>query len=388
MTRALLWQWQRRGGGPKYTLELARALAVRGRVELALSVSRQAEIIEDYRALGLPLQEIDTYRGGREFIAATLRLPAVRAAFRDYLKRRRIEVVVATMSHLWNPIMVDLIGPAGARLVTVVHDAASHPGDDHPLRQRMIARELRASDRVVTLSDHVAAGVRANFAYPAAHMAVVPHGIFRFDAEPIPVRQTPADRPFRFLFFGRLLPYKGLDLLMDAVERIDPAVNFELAIVGSGDLGPLGARIAAHPRVRLDQRWIPEEAVAGIFAAADATVAPYREASQSGVLAASYGAGLPMIATPVGGLAEQIVPFGAGLVADDMTPGAFAAAMTRLATDRDLYDRLAANTVATAEGPLSWDCIAAQFEDVIQRVRPRHPPRRDLVGEDEGRADA
>jgi len=365
VTRVLLWQWQRRGGGPKYTVELARALAARGRVELALSVSRQAEIIEQYRALGLPIQEIDTYRGGREFITATLRLPAVRAAFRDTLKRQRIEVVVATMSHLWNPLMVDLVTRAGARLVTVVHDAASHPGDDYPWRQRMIARELRASDRVVTLSTHVAAGVRANFAFPADRMAVIPHGIFRFDAGPIPRRAAPVDRPFRFLCFGRLLPYKGLDLLMDAVDRIDPAVNFELAIVGNGELGPLGTRMAAHPRVRLDQRWIPEDAVADIFAAADATVAPYREASQSGVLAAAYGAGLPMIATPVGGLAEQIAPFGAGLVADAMTPDAFAAAMTRLATDPALYARLAANTVAAAEGPLSWDRIAQQFEAVI-----------------------
>ncbi|GGF38207.1 hypothetical protein GCM10011611_50710 [Aliidongia dinghuensis] len=364
-SRVLLWQWQRRGGGPKYTLELARALAERGRVEPALSVSRQAEILESYRALGLPTQEIDTYRSGLGFLAATMRLTSVRAAFRDYLKRQRIDTVIATMSHLWNPIMVGLIRPAGARLVTVVHDAASHPGDGHPLRQRMIARELRASDRVVTLSDHVGAGVRANFGYPAARMAVIPHGIFRFDSEPIRAREWPEGRPFRFLFFGRLLPYKGLDLLMAAVERIDPQVPFELTIVGSGDLGPLAERIAADPRVRLDQRWIPETEVGRIFAAADATVAPYREASQSGVLAASYGAGLPMIATPVGGLVEQIAPYGTGLIAADMTPDAFAAAMTRLATEPALYRMLAAKAVETAEGPLSWNRIAQQFEDVI-----------------------
>ena len=365
MKRVLLWQWQRRGGGPKYTLELARALIARGRVDLALSVSSHAELLGEFQALGAPMLEIDTYRGALGFLASTTRLSSIRSAFRDYLRRQRIETVVATMSHLWNPVMVDLIGRAGARLVTVVHDAAPHPGDSYPLRQRMIARELRASDRVVTLSDHVHAGVRKNFTYPAERMTVIPHGIFRFDTAPIPVREWPAGRPFRFLFFGRLLPYKGLDLLMAAVERIDPKVDFELTIVGAGDLGALAGRVASHPRVTLDQRWIPEGAVGQIFAAADATVAPYREASQSGVLAAAYGAGLPMIATPVGGLTEQIVPFGAGLVAPDLSPDGFAAAMTRLATDPVLYRRLAAQTVAAAEGPLSWDRIAQQFEDVI-----------------------
>ncbi|HEV2673836.1 MAG TPA: glycosyltransferase family 4 protein [Aliidongia sp.] len=361
----LLWQWQRRGAGPKYTLDLARALLARGRVELALSISRQAEIVEQLRALDLPTQEIDTYRSGIGFLAATTRLSSIRNDFRDYLRRQRIETVVATMSHLWNPLMVGLIAPTGARLVTVVHDAASHPGDAYPLRQRLVGRELRASDRVVTLTDHVGAGVRRIFGYPPERIAVIPHGAFRFDTAPIPVREWPEGRPFRFLFFGRLRPYKGLDLLMAAIDRIDPKVNFELMIVGAGDLGPLARRIADHPRVRLDQRWIPEDAVGGIFAAADATVAPYREASQSGVLAASYGAGLPMIATPVGGLAEQILPFDAGLVSPDLTPDGFAAAMTRLATEPALYRRLAAHAVAAAEGPLSWDRIAQQFEDVI-----------------------
>ena len=361
----MLWQWQRRGAGPKYTLDLARALIARGRVDVALSVSRQAEIRGAFQDLGVPIQQIDTYRSTLGFLAATARLPSIRRTFRDFLRRQRIETVVATMSHLWNPLMVDLVAQAGAQLVTVVHDAASHPGDGHPLRQRMIARELKASDRVVTLSDHVGAGVREHFGYPVERMTMIPHGIFRFDGAPIRVRDWPVGRPFRFLFFGRLLPYKGLDLLMAAVERIDPGVDFELAIVGAGDLGPLAAQMARHPRVRLDQRWIPEAAVGEIFAAADATVAPYREASQSGVLAASYGAGLPMVATPVGGLAEQIVPFGAGLVVDDLSPDGFAAAMTRLATDPALYRRLAARAVETAEGPLSWDRIAQQFETVI-----------------------
>jgi glycosyltransferase involved in cell wall biosynthesis len=369
MTRLLLWQWQRRGGAPKYTMELARALAARGRVELHLSLSRRAEIFDAIQATGLPIHAVDTYSSGPSFLAATLRLPLIRADFGRYIRQQRIDAVVATMSHLWNPLLVGAVRRAGARLVTVVHDAAPHPGDEYPFRQRMVARELALSDRVVTLTEHVGAGVRANFDYPAGRMAVIPHGIFRFDTDPMRRREPPAGRPFRFLFFGRLLAYKGLDLLMDAMERIDRSVPLELVVAGAGDLGPLAERMARNPRVTLDRRWIPEGEIGEIFARADATVAPYREASQSGVLAASYGAGLPMIATPVGGLAEQVVPFGAGLVADDMSPDAFAAAMVRLASDPALYRALVARTVAAAEGPLSWDRIAAQFEEVVEGLR-------------------
>ena len=72
-----------------------------------------------------------------------------------------------------------------------------------------------------------------------------------------------------------------------------------------------------------------------------------------------------MIATPVGGLVDQITPFGSGLVADDTSPRSFARAMAKLAGDRALYERLAAAARTTAEGPLSWDTIAAQFETLV-----------------------
>ena len=52
--RLMLWHWGRHGGGPRYTLELARALARLPEVEPHLSISRQCEIADDFRALGLP----------------------------------------------------------------------------------------------------------------------------------------------------------------------------------------------------------------------------------------------------------------------------------------------------------------------------------------------
>jgi len=362
--RLLLWHWGRRGGGPKYTIELARALAGREDIATSLSLSPQAEIYPDAMALGLPIFPVTTYRDRVSAVAALARLPSIRRRFRQHLMRNRIDVVVATMSHIWHPVMVDAVKQAGARLITVVHDAVAHPGDDYPLRRWMMRRELRYSDQIVALSRHVAGQLVREYDYPPSLITVIPHGVFPFG--PVRRREPPIGRPFRFLFFGRLLPYKGLDLLLDAMALLDPSVAVELAIVGSGDLGSLEDRIAADPRIRLDRRWVPEGEVRLIFDAADAIVSPYREASQSGVLAGAYGAGMPMIATPIGGLTEQVATYGAGLVADDMTAAAFARAMRRLATEPDLYRRCVENTLRTAAGPLSWPAIAGQFAGLLR----------------------
>src|SRR4051812_1621793 len=45
--RLMLWHWGRRGGGPRYTMELARALAHRPGLELHLSLSRQSDLFTE-----------------------------------------------------------------------------------------------------------------------------------------------------------------------------------------------------------------------------------------------------------------------------------------------------------------------------------------------------
>jgi glycosyltransferase involved in cell wall biosynthesis len=58
-------------------------------------------------------------------------------------------------------------------------------------------------------------------------------------------------------------------------------------------------------RVVVENRWVPEGEIGALIAWADALVLPYREASQSGVAAAAIAARRWVVATRVGGLAEQ-----------------------------------------------------------------------------------
>jgi glycosyltransferase involved in cell wall biosynthesis len=122
--------------------------------------------------------------------------------------------------------------------------------------------------------------------------------------------ELPAAEPrsdaVRLLSFGRLLPYKGLDLLADALRRLRPQTALEVRVVGSGPASAVLDELRNIQGVSVENRWVAEDEIGGLLAWSDAVVLPYREASQSGVAALAVGAGRWVIATDVGGLAEQL----------------------------------------------------------------------------------
>jgi glycosyltransferase involved in cell wall biosynthesis len=181
-------------------------------------------------------------------------------------------------------------------------------------------------------------------------------------------------KPFRFLFFGRLLPYKGVPMLLEAFRRLR-AQNVDATLTIAGD-GAIDAPDSAlmQPGVTLQCGWIAPEQIGRVLAAADAVVVPYVEASQSGVIAAAYGAGLPVIATPVGGLAEQVEPERTGLVTTAIEAQSLADAMRRLVEEPGLYARCAAGAAQQQESH-SWRRFASLLGDAIENLsRPGHSP--------------
>jgi glycosyltransferase involved in cell wall biosynthesis len=108
------------------------------------------------------------------------------------------------------------------------------------------------------------------------------------------------------LFFGRLLPYKGIDLLADALTRLGSRSDLAVRVVGSGPGSASLDALSRLPGVSVENRWVPDAEIGTLLGWADALVLPYREASQSGVAAAALAAGRSVIATKVGGLVEQL----------------------------------------------------------------------------------
>ena len=180
------------------------------------------------------------------------------------------------------------------------------------------------------------------------------------------------------LFFGTILPYKGLDVLLRAFALAgaeDP--NLHLVVAGEPleDFGPYRReieRLGLAGRTLLDLRYVPFEEFPKYFAAADAVVFPYRNIYQSGVLQLAYGYARPVVGTDVGGLREQIVEDGTGVVAPTEDPPALAAAIRRLLAD-PAAETMGLRGRALAESKYAWETVAKTVIEVYRSVQGRLP---------------
>lgn len=372
--RILLWYWGRRGGGPRYTLELARALAQRPGVELHLSLSQQSELFAETDGLGLPGFHVDTYRNLAQFALRSALLPLFARRLRRYLKEHRIDIVYNTMDFLWGSALAPQVRRAGALYLLAVHDAERHPGEQSIFREVLLKRDIRSADGIVTMTRSVRQRFLDLYEFPSDRVWTAPLGVHLARVADGP-RSLRADQPVRILFFGRILPYKGLDLLLEAVRFLQERGRaVELQIWGSGSLAQYDSLLSRVSDVRIENRWITEDEFEGIFAGADICALSHREASQSGVIAASLAAGVPIVTTPIAGLVEQLDGGKAGAVARDFTPAAFADALDSLSLDQDRYRAASVEGLRIARGELSWTSIASQVEMTARdllRLGPR-----------------
>jgi glycosyltransferase involved in cell wall biosynthesis len=302
--RLLVWQWGRLGAGPRFATLLADGLAAVPGVSVTLSLARGAEILrcDPPPRCDLPVDTYDNLAGYARRLAAA---PFSVAGLARRIAALRPDLAVCALTGPLDLLMAAALRRLGVPFVVLVHDADAHPGDGFPLQMRLQRALCRRALAVAALSTHV--GERL-----LRQKLAGPHGrpLIRLTHPPMPFA-TPAlprrtDDGFRLLAFGRLLPYKGMDLLADCLRRFGPHATLAVRVVGAGPEGPDLAALRALPGVTVENRWVPEAEVGALLGWADAVVLPYHEASQSGVAAAALAAGRQVIATNVGGLAEQL----------------------------------------------------------------------------------
>jgi glycosyltransferase involved in cell wall biosynthesis len=196
-----------------------------------------------------------------------------------------------------------------------------------------------------------------------------PHDHYMRPAEPTeaPVlREAPADA-CNLLFFGVIRPYKGLEDLVEAFERLpsEDVGRFWLTVVGEtweGYTGP-ATRIMDSPfrdRITFVNRYVRDDELDGYLRGADAVILPYRRSSLSGPLHVAMGYGLPIVISDVGGNAEAAEGYIGIRTVPPSDPAALLAALVELPALRG----------QRFEHPHTWSHTAEAYEELFEAVAP------------------
>ncbi|HUP08750.1 MAG TPA: glycosyltransferase family 4 protein [Caldimonas sp.] len=187
-----------------------------------------------------------------------------------------------------------------------------------------------------------------------------------------------------FLFLGRLVDWKRVDLLLRACARAMEAIPIRLVVVGAGDeeasLRTLAARLGivatdgASPGVEF-AGWLSQRECAGRLAQSDALVLPSILECGGAVVLEAMAMAKPVIATAWGGPLDYLDATCGMLVAPDgeaeLVEG-LASAMKTLAADPALCRRMGAAGRARVERHFDWDVKVAQVLEIYDRAIEKH----------------
>jgi glycosyltransferase involved in cell wall biosynthesis len=275
----------------------------------------------------------------------------------------------------------------GKRLAFTAHNvnAGQRDGNDSWLNRMTLRMQYGLVDHIFVHTGQMKRELISEFGVLESKISVIPFGI----NNTVPDSELTTAQARRklglgagdkaLLFFGNIAPYKGLEYLVSAFEKIAKAeASYRLIIAGR----PKGcedywkqiqdAIARSGVRERIIQRigYVPDNETELYFKAADVLVLPYSHIFQSGVLFLGYSFGLPVIAADVGSLKEEIIEGKTGFVCRPQDPSDLGDTIVRYFTSNLFSERESRRREikAYANERYSWNKVATVTTRVYSKL--------------------
>lgn len=249
---------------------------------------------------------------------------------------------------------------AGLATVSTVHGSSRMGGLSH-LFEWIQLRALRAFDAVIPVSAPLDETLR-RVGVPADRLHLLPNAVasraaMLGSAEARALLGVESGGPPRFGWVGRMVPVKGADVLIRALALL-PRDAWRASIVGNGPERPAMEALAARLGIAGAIRFHGEiEDAARILPAFDAVVLSSRSEGTPIAVLEAMQAGVPVVATRVGGVPDLLGAAGAGWLVAPESPGALAEALRTVLRDPQSAAQWGAAgraRVATVYDPARW----------------------------------
>lgn len=245
----------------------------------------------------------------------------------------------------------------GKKIVLTVHNVNQARRDrrDSLMNRLSLKMQYLVADHLFVHTEKMKEELVKEFGVRGKAVTVIPYGINNAVATS---GVTPSEAKHHLgisgfektiLFFGNMRPSKGLSYLLAAFEQLRAAdPRYRLIVAGQPIKGydnywqriqRMLQRFEESGSIILRNEFIPDHDIALYFAAADVVALPYTDIFQSGVLFLAYSFGLPVVATDVGSLSDDIIEGRTGFLSRPRDAASLAGAIRKY-FESDLFREL------------------------------------------------
>jgi len=318
------------GGAETQLLRVAHGLNARGWRVRVITFSARTELADGLEAAGIEFASLDVESRSSHALRAAVRL-------RQMFRQKRPDVLITFMFH------ADLLGRVVGRLagIPAVVSSVRAANIGPELRYRMLAATDRLADVTTTNSSRVSDDLVRRGVVAPGKVRVIANGIDVSRTPPSPARMRELraglevrDDEFAWLAVGHLAPRKDYPTLLHAAQQLVRRVpGWQLRIVGEGalegELRGMAAELGLESRVRF--LGLRPDAAELVYAADGFVMSSSIEGTPNALIEAML-AGIPSVATDVGGVPELLEDAVCGFLVPPAAPDALAGAMERLMT--------------------------------------------------------
>ena len=235
----------------------------------------------------------------------------------------------------------------------------------HPRLEKRLGKALRDADAVIAQGDYLR-DLILELGVPAGKIQVVHNGVAVDD-----FREThpfPHERPY-IVALGNLIHRKGFDLLLKAFARLGES-DLDLLIAGDGPereaLEGLARDLEIQEQVRF-LGFVDGPLKADLLGSASLMVCPSRNEPFANVILEGFSAGIPVIASAVGGNTQLVEQNERGLLFQNEDIQGLASALQNLIKDKPLQESMRRNVQRHVQ-QFDWKQVANKYLKVYRAV--------------------
>lgn len=253
-------------------------------------------------------------------------------------------------------------------MVMILHEVIDHFSPNYDLQTPLIKNIIDNKRDLIVLSGHTKEQFLKYNNTISQKVYVAKLGLSEINRY-IPNNHVHDDLKDYIFYFGSMLPYKGINVLHDALVRYPGCLSGKKLLMSGRGSEEVVDKFKSLPNVVLFNHYAPISEIVELIQNSRALVMPYLSASQSGIPQVAYIFGKPIVATRIPSLMDFVKDDENGLLCNVNDADDLARQLKRITSDEQLYNRLCSNVMRFEQDypDFSWDVSTRIIADVLEK---------------------